>query len=213
MVGVGVKGRDAGVGSPAKRGNFYGSGIVGAVDHFIRRHGNAAAGALVARLQPAHPTLVVPNAARMGLLGAKLYPYAFVGDLVRGMIAVIKPPDEDAFVREVVTAGMDETLSTVHRVLLRYVVTPADHAKRAQQLWSAYHDSGTVKVLASAEGEYAVEVSDWPNHDAMVCRICMEARRRVLEKTGTFDVEASRTRCVAWGHDTCVARYRWRSNA
>ena len=198
-------------GARPTRGNFYGSGIVGAVDYFVRRYGNAASGAVVARLQSAHPTLVVPNAPRMGLLGAKLYPYAFVGDLVRAMIAVIKPPDEDAFIREIVSAGMDETLSTVHRVLLRYIVTPEDHAKRAQQLWSAYHDSGTVKVLASANGEYVVELSDWPNHDPMVCRICMEARRRVLEKTGVGAVEATRQRCVAWGHDTCVARYRWRS--
>ncbi|MEO7095646.1 MAG: hypothetical protein ABI175_20480 [Polyangiales bacterium] len=191
------------------RGNFYGSGIVGAVDYFIRRWGNAAAGALVAKLQPTHPGLVVPNAARLGLLGAKLYSYAFVGDLVRAMIAVVRPTDEDAFIREVVSAGMDETLSTVNRVLLRYVVTPEDHAKRAQQLWSAYHDSGTVNVLSSGKGEYVVEVSDWPNHDVMVCRICMEARRRILEKTGVGAVEAARTRCIAWGHDTCVARYRW----
>ena len=193
------------------RGNFYGSGIVGAVDYFTKRYGNAAAAAAVAKLQPRWPTLVSPNAERLGILGAKLYPYAFVGEMVRAMIAIVKPPDEDAFIRELVAAGMDITLSTVNRVLLRYVLTRKDHAARAQDIWNAYHDSGVVKVLVSTNDEYTVELSDWPAHDVSVCKICLEARRRVLEKSGLRNVDASRIKCQAWGHDVCVMRFRWQT--
>ena len=37
-----------------------------------------------------------------------------------------------AFVREVAMAGVDATLGTIHRLVLRWVVTPQDYAKRAQ---------------------------------------------------------------------------------
>ena len=193
------------------RGNFYGSGIVGALETFITRYGNAATAAVVARLQ-ATPwkALVTPNAPTMGILGARLYPYPFVGELVRAMIAVVRPPNEDAFIREIVAGGMDVTLSTVNRALLRWVVTPADHARRAQEIWDHYHDAGTVKVVVSRPGEYVVELHDWPQHDVTVCKICLEARRRVLEKTGVGTVDATRTQCVAWGHPVCAYRYVWK---
>ncbi|GAC1358678.1 MAG: hypothetical protein NVSMB47_11560 [Polyangiales bacterium] len=193
------------------RGNFYGSGIAGAIETFVARYGNAASAEVVGRLQTTPwKALVAPNAPRMGILGARLYPYPFVGALFRAMIAVARPPDEDAFIREIVAGGMDATLSTVNRALLRWMVTPAAHAKRAQEVWSHYHDAGTIKVVVSRAGEYVTEVHDWPQHDVMVCKVCLEARRRVLEKTGVGPIEATRTQCVAWGHPICAYRFVWK---
>jgi hypothetical protein len=192
-----------------KRGNFYGSGIVGAIQYFEEKYGRAASHDAIASLQPDHRAFVKPNTPLMGLLPTKLYPYAFIGDLIRNMCRAIKAPDEDAFIREITFAGMDATLSTIHRVILRWVATPQDHAKRAQQIWDQYHDAGRVTVLSATDHEYVVQLSDWPNHDVTVCKICLEARRRVLEKTGAKITEARREKCIAWGHDVCVSRYRW----
>ena len=191
------------------RGNFYGSGIVSAIDYFVQRYGPAAANAVVAKLPREYRHYVQPNAPCLGLLGARLYPYPFIGEVVRTMFAVVRAPDEDAFIRELVSAGMDATLTTIHRVLLRWVATRADHAANAQKVWNAYHDSGIVKVLVATDDEYTVENSDWPNHDVTACKICLEARRRVLEKTGPRKVDATRLKCQAWGHGTCVFRYRF----
>ena len=195
---------------PTARGNFYGSAIVGAIDFFIQKYGPAAAHAVISRLPSAMRAHVKPNAPTMGLLGAKLYPYSFIGELVRAMVAVVKPPNgEDEFIREVVSAGMDATLATINRILLRWVVSPQTHAAHAQEVWNAYHDSGRVRVLSATDNEYIVELSEWPNHDVTVCKICLEARRRVLEKTGLRNVEATRVKCLGWGHDVCVSRYRY----
>lgn len=192
-----------------KRGNFYGSGIVGTIQYFEERYGPAACHEVITQLQPEHRALVRPNSPVMGLLPTKLYPYPFIGDLVRSMFRVVKATDEDKFIRELTCVGMDFTLSTIHRILLRYVATPQDHAKRAQDIWNAYHDSGRVTVLSATDHDYVVQLSEWPNHDVTVCKICLEARRRVLEKTGVTITESRREKCIAWGHDVCVARYRW----
>lgn len=145
----------------------------------------------------------------MGLLPTKLYPYPFIGDLVRTIGRVIKAPDEDRFIHDITFAGMDLTLSTINRVILRWVATPQDHAKRAQEIWNHYHDSGRVTVLSATDHEYVVQLAEWPNHDVTVCKICLEARRRVLEKTGEKITESRREKCIGWGHDVCVARYRF----
>jgi hypothetical protein len=190
------------------RGNFHGSGIVSAVEYFVQKHGNAAANDVVAKLPREHRQFVKPNSPNLGLLGARMYPYPFVGELVRTMIAVVHPPDEDAYIREIVAAGMDATIGTINRIILRYIATPADHAANAQRIWNLYHDSGVVKVLVATQQEYTVENADWPNHDVTVCKICLEARRRVLEKTGVPRVDATRLKCQAWGHESCVFRFR-----
>ncbi len=70
-----------------------------------------------------------------------------------------------------------------------------------------FHDCGRVSVV-SEEREYAVTVADWANHDGYVCRIAMEVRRSLIERTGRR-VEARRERCVSFGHDVCVVRLKW----
>lgn len=87
----------------------------------------------------------------MGLLPTKLDPYPFVGDVVHNKARAVKAADEDAFIRQITFAGMDATLSAIHRIILRWVATAADHAKRAQQIRNQYHDSGRVTVLSATD--------------------------------------------------------------
>ena len=190
------------------RGNLFGTAIVGAVEHFIGKHGAVAAHDVVSRIPVQWRSWVQPNIACIGLLGAKKYPYPFVGDLFRTMIAVARA-DEDRFLREHVTAGTDHTIDTVARIVLRLAATPQLVAQRAQQLWSTFHDAGKIDILSMASHEYVAQVSDWPNHDVVVCKICLEARRRVVERTGARNVDVRREKCLAWGHDVCVFRVRW----
>lgn len=190
-------------------GNLRGSSIVGGIEHFERRYGPSAAQAVVASVPDVWRTLVKPNVPLFGLLPSRLYPYAFVGDLIRTMARVVKAPDEDAFVRELAAAGIDATLGTIHRLILRWVATPRDYAKRAQEVWDQYHDAGRVTVLSITDHEYLVQMSDLPGHDVTVCKVVLEGRRRILMKTGVEVVDARREKCVSWGHDVCVMRYRW----
>src|SRR5688572_17698799 len=106
-----------------KRGNFYGSGIVGAIQYFEEKYGRAASHDTIVHLLPEHRQFVTPNAPIMGLLPTKLYPYPFIGDLVRNMAKSVRAPDEDAFIREITVAGMDATLGTINRIVLRWVAT------------------------------------------------------------------------------------------
>jgi hypothetical protein len=193
---------------PPRRGNFYGTGIIGAVDHFQRRYGNAAAHAVIVKLSPHWRELVRPNAPTMGMLGARKYPYPFIGDLFRTMAQVVGA-EEDAFIRELTAMGVDLTLNTVARAALRFLVSPMDVARRGQELWDLYHDSGRITIAELGPNGYISQLTDWPEHDVTVCKICMEARRRIVERTGARDVEVRREKCVGWGHEACHVRVRW----
>jgi hypothetical protein len=193
------------------RGNARGAAVVGAFMFFEERYGRAAVHAVVSAMPAEFRAQVSPHAAHLGLLPSRLYSYPLIGAVVRAMIAVVRPHDEDIFLRELASAGMDRTLTTVNRVMLHYMLTPELYAARAQEIWSLYHDSGIVTVLPSRPNEYRVQLSDWPLHDPYVCRIALEARRRSLEHMGAIIVESRREQCQSWGHDVCTHAFRWSS--
>lgn len=194
--------------APSSLGNFLGTATLGSIDYFVKKWGPAAAHATIARLSPSARAYVTPNAPSMGILGARKYPYAFIGELFRTMALVARVP-EDAFIREITSAGMDANLDTVGRIALRYAVSPQMIASRAQELWNQFHDAGRVTVRVVSEHEYISELTEWPNHDVTVCKVAAEARRRLIERTGMKNVEVARMHCVAWGHDRCTFRVRW----
>jgi hypothetical protein len=194
-----------------QRGHLYGTGLLGSVEHYIETYGPAAAHAVIARL-PQHREYLRPNVPAMGMLAARPYPYAFVGDLVRAMALAAKR-NEDAYIREFSVAGIDRTLKTVARFVLRHLVSPADVARRGQQLWDLYHDSGRVVITDLTPHAYVSTISDWKGHDIVVCRIAAESRRRVVELSGGHNVEVRRERCVGWGHESCRFRIRWDNRA
>lgn len=189
-------------------GNFHGTGIRGGIEWFVRTFGPAAAQTAVTKMSPAYRAQLDPHDAALGILGARKYPYAFVGELMRSMASSVRR-DEDAFLREVVAHGVDATLNTVGRAVLRYLVSPQMIASRAQEMWNVFHDSGRIVILSQTDSEYIAQVNDWPNHDTTVCKMCGEGRRRVVERTGV-QVEVRRERCQAWGHDVCTYRLKWK---
>ncbi len=189
-------------------GHFHGTGIRGGIEWYVRTYGPAAAQTAVARMASQHRALLDPHDPALGILGARKYAYAFVGELMRAMANAVRA-EEDAFLREIVNHGVDATLNTVGRAVLRYVVSPRMITSRAQEMWNIFHDSGRLTVLSLTENEYVAQTSDWPNHDVTVCKMCGEARRRIVEKTGLI-AEVRRERCQAWGHEVCTYRVKWR---
>lgn len=189
-------------------GNIYGTGLRGAVEFFLQRYGPAAAHTLLQRMGPAARPHLVPNAPVLGVLGTRKYPYAFVGEMIRTMAAVVRA-DEDTFIREIAYAGVDATTSTVARVALRYVVKPTDVATNAQSLFSLFHDAGRITITDLTDREYLSHLTEWPNHDLTMCKLGIYAAARLIEQTGVRAVEARREKCISWGHDHCVTRMRW----
>jgi hypothetical protein len=189
-------------------GNFLGTGLRGGIEWFVQKHGPSAAHAAVTKLSPDWRKLVDPHDEALGILGARKYPYAFVGELLRSMASAVHA-DEERFLAEIASAGVDATLDTVARVLLKYAISPAAVAGRAQEAWNVFHDAGRLTVLTVSDFEYTSQLTDWPNHDVVVCKLCSYARRRVIERTGVKNVEVTRTKCLAWGHECCAFRVRW----
>lgn len=194
---------------PPVEGSFLGSGLVGGVQHFLKTYGNVAAHSVIARLSPSARLWVKPNADNFGILGAKKYPYAFVGELVRAMAAAVRK-NEDEYCREFAQKGVDFTLETVNRVVLRYMISPQSLTERAQELWNMYHSSGRIQTEWVNKSEYLVFIHEWRDHDVTVCKVCMEARRHIVALTRVHDLEVRREKCQAWGHDVCCNRVRWR---
>ena len=193
---------------PARRGAMLGTPIVGSIDYFLQAYGRAAAHEVAARLPAPYRADIDPHAPTLGFIGSRWYRYALIGELVRTMVAVVKV-DEDDFVRAMAVAGIDASINTVMRMLLRFAITPSALAARGQEAWNLFHDSGRVTILAVTEKSYVAQVTDWPNHDTVVCRIVTEVRRRLIERTGVGQTVATREKCVAWGHPACVSRIRW----
>lgn len=187
---------------------MVGTPLVGALEWFTKKYGQAAVHEVFTKLPSKWSSLVSPHAPNLGVLGAKRYPHAFVGDCVRAMLQAVHITDEDPFIRELAAAGIDASVGTAMRILLRYAATPQMLAARGQDAWSLFYDSGRVRVECT-EHEYISTTTDWANHDTMVCRISMEVRRRLIERTGRKVIESRRERCVGWGHEACVVRIRW----
>ena len=190
-------------------GNMYGTAFVGVLEYFEKRYGVVANNTVVAAVLGRWGQFVRPNTRLMGILGAKKYPNAFVGELVRAMAVAVRAPDEDAFIREIAIAGVDATLNTVARAALRYLVSPASVAARSPDFWKLFHDSGRLTITAITDRDFLSEVSEWQNHDVVVCKLGVEGGRRIVERTGAPNVTARREKCIAWGHDVCLTRVRW----
>ena len=194
---------------PAAPGGFRGSALYSSVAWFESRFGPAASHAVIAKLPPNWRALVKPNEKAMGILGARIYPYPFVGDLIRCMRDVVNVKDEDEFVRDITKAGVEAMLGTMHRLVVRWLVTPKTFLEHRQEIWNLYHDTGKLHVLSSTEKEYVIQDAEWGNTDAIVCKVNLEGRRRMLAVMGLHNVEARREKCRAWGHATCDTRFRW----
>jgi hypothetical protein len=187
---------------------MIGTPMVGAMSWWLGRWGPAAGHEVWTRLGPASRIYLDPHHETLGILGARRYPYAFLAELFRTMAAVSRAPSEDRFLRDLASAGIDAAMSTTMRVLLRIGATPERLAARGQEAWDLFHDSGKVSVTVR-DRTYVSTITDWANHEVIVCKVALEVRRRILERTGLSDVSAHRERCVAWGHDCCEVRLTW----
>jgi hypothetical protein len=194
---------------PAFRGGFRGSPLHHSFAWFGKLYGPAAAHAVISRAPAQWRPMLRPNEPAFGVLGARVYPYAFVGDMVRTMRDVAGVKDEDTFVRDLTNAGLEQLLSTMHRVLIRWLVTPSTFLDHRQEIWEMYHDNGRLNVLSLNEREFLIEDAEWVNTDAVVCKVNLEGRRRMMEVMGMREVELRREKCRAWGHATCETRVRW----
>jgi hypothetical protein len=190
-------------------GGFRGSSLHHSIAHFEKKYGPSSAHAVIARMPPQWRGLVRPNAPSLGILGARVYPYPFIGDLVRTMRDVANAKDEDAFVRELVNAGLDVLVGTMHRVLVRWLLTPSTFLSKRQEIWELYHDAGKLTVLAETDKHFVIEDAEWSNRDPIVCKINFEGRKRMLELMGKRGIDGRREKCRAWGHETCETRFRW----
>jgi hypothetical protein len=194
---------------PPPRGGFKGSALHHSFAWFERRFGPAAVHAVIAKLPANWRALVKPNERAFGILGARIYPYPFVGDTVRIMRDVANVKDEDEFVRDITNAGVEAMLGTAHRLVVRWLVTPKTFLEHRQDIWDLYHDTGKLNVLSLAEKEYVIQDAEWSNTDPIVCKVNLEGRRRMLGVMGLRYVDARREKCRAWGHATCDTRFRW----
>lgn len=195
---------------PPSPGGFRGSALFHSFTWFEQRFGPSAAHATIAKLSPEWRALVKPNERAFGVLGARIYPYPFVGDMVRTMRAVVNVKDEELFIRDLTNAGLEALLGTMHRLVVRWLVSPRTFLDHRQEIWELYHDTGKLNVLSLTDREYLIEDAEWNNTDAVVCKVNLEGRRRMLEVMGLHGIEARREKCRAWGHATCETRFRWK---
>jgi hypothetical protein len=189
-------------------GRMVGTPIVAAARHFELRYGRAAVGEVVARIPEQWRSLLNPNAHAFGLLGARWYPYAFIADFVTTARNVVHR-GEDEFIRELAVAGIDGSMSTVMRAMIRWFTSPRAFAERSRDSWRLFHDTGVMSVPTLTDHEVRRRVTDWSGHNVIVCKVVSEVFARSFSKTGVTGVKSVREECVSWDREACVFRITW----
>ena len=189
-------------------GRIVGTPIVAGARHFQLTYGRAACMDVVARLAPQWRYLVDPNADVFGFLGARWYPYGFIAEFMNCAKTVVRK-DEDEFLREMAFAGIDGSMSTVMRAMLRWFSSPRAFAERSQDSWRLFHDTGVMSVPTLTDHDVRRRVTDWQGHNVVICKIVAEVFARTFSKTGVSNVRVRREECVSWGRDACVFHIKW----
>jgi len=189
-------------------GRMVGTPIVAAARHFQQKYGRAACMDVVSRMAPQWRYLVNANADAFGLLGARWYPYGFIAEFMSCAKNVLHA-DEDAFIREMAWAGIDNSMSTVMRAMVRWFSSPRAFAERSQESWRMFHDTGIMTVPTLTEHEVRRRITDWQGHNVIVCKVVAEVFARTFAQTGVKNVQVRREECVAWGHEACVFHITW----
>jgi hypothetical protein len=205
---VAPRGSETGAVPVANVGRMVGTPIVAAARYFESRYGRAAVGEVVSKIPARWRSMLNPHAEAFGLLGARWYSYDFIQDWVTTARSVVRL-DEDTFIREIAYAGIDGSLNTVMRAMVRWFGSPRSFAERSQESWRLFHDTGIVTVPTLTSTEVRRRITEWHGHNVVVCKIVQDVFARTFAQTGVKNVVSRREECVAWGRDACVFHIKW----
>ena len=150
-----------------------------------------------------------PTATGCGVLASGWY----AAEDVHAILGAIVGDRDEASVAELVDTGvrrsLSQTLTGLHRALVRVVATPSLHARFSQKLWSTYYDTGVVESVCIAEDVQSVSYLGWTSHHPILCAMTAASDAVIFPMMGLSNVRVRRTACVDQGASECTHIVRW----
>jgi hypothetical protein len=150
-----------------------------------------------------------PNHPALGVIASVWYEAEIVHRLLDGMTMGLSNTEIQALANDGSAAVMGATLRGVYRVLFAWMATPARYARYAPKLWSAYYDSGQVRIEMPHDRCAISHVRDWSTHHPVICELNRGAARAIYTAMGRRGVQVERQACVTDGDAECRFRTTW----
>ena len=152
-----------------------------------------------------------PRKEALGVLASQWYPAELVHALLDEVARGRSTQELEALTSEASRAVMKATLSGLYRVLFEWMATPARYARYAPKLWSAYYDSGQLRIEFDEHEAKAVStVTSWPGHHPLICDLNRGAAPAIYAAMGCRDARCTRLACVSRGDAECRFVTAWR---
>lgn len=173
-----------------------------------------------ARLERAVPLVTArhaeldASAAGLGIIASRWYSAEAVHALLDALVGDIPVDRRQKLAFDGAAAIMDATLHGIYRMLFRLMATPERYAKHAPRLWTAYYDSGQIRVTIDEQGRAVATIDKWSSHHPFICELNWGAATAIYTMMGCRQVTTKRLSCVAEGQPECRFVSSWRpSNA
>lgn len=150
------------------------------------------------------------NAEGLGIRDTAWYSCSVVAVVLDALTAHLSEQRRALVTLRAARVVMRSTLAGSQRHVLARIRTPELYAQHAQELWSAYYDSGSLRIVPRADVAGATcRVRHWHAHHPLLCSLNSGASTAVYELMGKRHVNTTRLACVSLGHDECVFSTTW----
>lgn len=178
------------------------------VKYYADRYGRARAATVVARIDPGLAYFDMLDAS-FGMIATSWYPVSMIRRLVDGLLEGISDEERLELTKGGARAVMQATVHGVYKFLFETMMSPDRYARKAQALFSRYHDSG-VMTKEPFPGGHRSTITDWSGHHRFFCDLIIYTGFFVYEAMGLKDVDHKRTACVDDGAPACTFVATWK---
>jgi len=145
----------------------------------------------------------------MGVLPSAWYPAPSLHALLDRLLASHTAAERELITRDGARAIIESTLKGVYRWLFEAMMSPERYGRNAQELFSRYHEAGTMIKEPIGESGHLTIVRDWPGHHPLLCEFLIHTADYVYTALGCRNVKIRRVACVATGHPDCRFEVTW----
>jgi hypothetical protein len=190
-------------------GNVKGAGVLPFLQYYAREQGREALARAVSGMPEEHRRHFRAEDPTAGVLAATWYPAPAIHSLLDHLFEGVPPGRRRALVDGAARFTIDTTLRGVYKFLFTTMMSVDRYARRAQDLFSRYYDTGVMTKTPEGGNSHVSVVREWTSHHPVLCELLLSTGPYVYEKLGCRDVRMERTACVADGGEECRFVIRW----
>lgn len=164
---------------------------------------------ILADLPPSLRAHLDMKRSQYGVMPNTWYPAPLVHGIVDGIVEGMDEAEREQLAADGAREIMAATLSGIHRVMIRMLMTPERYAKFAQLLWDRYYSCGLIDKTVQSPTHHVTTVCNWNGHHPFICKLNTYAPIAIYEQLGAQNPRVELLRCVSRGDDHCALSIEW----